>query len=282
MCLDCGLFYLMDRLTDEGYAEFYSAGHYRELTHAFNGGQTLGEIQADQDQYANELVAALNGYVSTGANTRLLDIGGSAGRIALRFQKFFGITACVLDPSADEIAAALRAGLEGIIGSIEQWSTTEKFDLILICRSIEHFQDLRGALTKTRSLLRPDGLLFCDVVDFAELCRSIGHPEAVSKIDHCFWVTRETAARIFRSIGFEVISINVALQRPLMGYLLRPCEPSAPEALDTQWIHRRLSNLREIGLDWQDWGRHPYDAEDWLRRKAYPVKRRLANLFRSP
>src|SRR6185312_17125468 len=37
MCTACGLVYLMDRLTQEGYSEFYKDGSYRKITSAFAG-----------------------------------------------------------------------------------------------------------------------------------------------------------------------------------------------------------------------------------------------------
>ena len=97
-------------------------------------------------------------------------MGGSAGQVALEFQNFFRIDATVLDPAEAEVAAAKKAGLEAYTGSIEQWSSEERFDLILLCRTIEHVQDLRGVLSRIRRLLQPDGLLYCDIVDFTEAC----------------------------------------------------------------------------------------------------------------
>src|ERR1700733_15517131 len=36
LCLDCGLIYLLDRLTADSYDQFYSAGHYRIVSSQFN------------------------------------------------------------------------------------------------------------------------------------------------------------------------------------------------------------------------------------------------------
>jgi len=128
---------------------------------------------------------------------RLLDVGGSAGQVALEFQNFLGVEATVLDPAEAEVAAAKRAGLETYTGSIEQWTSKERFDFILLCRTIEHVQDLRGVLARLRDLLTAEGLLYCDIVDFTEACGLMGHPEA--KIDHCYWMTQESAPGIFRA-----------------------------------------------------------------------------------
>ncbi|HEY6990102.1 MAG TPA: class I SAM-dependent methyltransferase [Bryobacteraceae bacterium] len=276
MCLNCGLFFLVDRLSDEGYSEFYKSGTYRRLVSAFSGAkQALEEIQSDQVHYAAGLIQSFSGYLKFRPGARLLDVGGSAGQVALEFQNFFGIDATVLDPAEAEVAAAKRAGLEAYTGSIEQWTSKERFDFILLCRTIEHVQDLRGVLARLRGLLTPEGLLYCDIVDFTEACRLIGHPEAVSKIDHCYWMTQESAPGIFRHAGLEIVSMNLSRQQPLMGFLLRRCEPSPWLPVDPLWTKLQLRGFQQRASEWQEWGRWPSDSKDWLRRKAYKLKRAL-------
>jgi SAM-dependent methyltransferase len=277
MCLECGLYYLADRLSDHGYAEFY-ASDYRKLTALFAGvRQTgMGDIHADQSAYAKRLIQALDGCLHFRPGARVIDVGGSGGQVAFEFQKHFGMSALVLDPAADEVAAARELGLEGINISFERFETEELFDLILFCRSIEHVQDLRGVLSKMRRLLRPDGFLYCDINDFTELCRATGHAEGVAKIDHCYWLTQETAARIFSSVGLQVLMADISLRQPLAGFLLRSCEPSFSAAADPHWIETQLRDHQRRASEWQELGRTPSDARDWLRRKAYRLKRRLA------
>ena len=60
------------------------------------------------------------------------------------------------------------------IGSLEQWKPVRKFGLILLCRTIEHLQDLRGGLEKIRRALSPKGLFYCDIVDFGRRDREGG------------------------------------------------------------------------------------------------------------
>lgn len=280
MCLNCGLFYLVDRFSDADYAAFYCNGTYRRITSLFSGtGQGIGDLQADQAQYANELIGSLAGYVRFAPGVRFLDIGGSTGRVAAEFQNRFGMKGTVIDPAEAEVEAARRLGLNGVVGSVEEWRTDERFELILLCRSIEHVQDLRKALERIRELLDPNGLLFCDIVDFTEACRLVGHPEAVTKIDHCHWMTQESAPGIFRSVGLEVVSMNLAVRQPLAGFLLRAGEPSPCLPVDPLRTELQLRRLQQSASEWQAMGRTPRDAKDWLRRNAYLAKRKLLRLF---
>lgn len=282
LCLDCGLFYLVDRFSADGYSEFYAGGAYRTVSSQFNGvTHAIDEVQANQVGYARNLVRALAGFVAPRREGKLLDVGGSAGIIARELAKEFGLRGTVLDPATEEVAAARAAGLDAIEGSLEDWNTTDRFDLILLCRSIEHLFDLRQSLSRIRSLLTPDGLFYCDIADFMEMCRLMGPPETFTKVDHCYWLTQSTALQIFRSLGFELVSMNIVSGVAQVGFLLRACEPS-PEPLMSQ--SRTLAQVEEIQLierEWRAFGATSLGPKDWLRRKAYRIKRKIIRLFGS-
>ena len=282
MCLACGLFYQVDRLSDADADEFYASGDYRSLVSKFTGtGQGIEQNSGDQIRYARGLISALSGHLQIGLNGRLLDIGGGAGRIAFEFQELLGISATVLDPAAEEVAAARRLGMEGITAPFEEWTPTEEYDLVLLCRSIEHVRDLKSVLAKMRRCLRPQGYAYCDFVDFGELCRLVGHPEAVTKIDHCFWLTQQTAGAIFRSAGFEIVSVNLTSPAPLVGYLLRAAKPETLTLQSAAQIQAELRQLLQTTSEWNQWAATSCDSRDWWHRRAYAVKRGIQRVFES-
>jgi SAM-dependent methyltransferase len=282
MCLACGLIYQVDRLNDADADEFYASGDYRTLVSKFTDtGQGIEQNSGDQIRYARGLIRALSGHLRIGPKGHLLDIGGGAGRIAFEFQELLDMRATVLDPAADEVAAARRLGMEGITAPFEDWNPTEEYDLVLLCRSIEHVRNLKAVLSKMRRCLRPQGYAYCDFVDFGELCRLVGHPEAVTKIDHCFWLTQQTAGAIFRSAGFEIVSINLTSPAPLVGYLLRASKPSLLTLPQPTEMQIELRNLLRTTSEWNQWAATTCDSKDWLRRRAYVVKRRIQKVFES-
>ncbi len=280
MCLACGLIYQVDRLNDADADEFYASGDYRTLVAKFTDtGQGIEHNSGDQVRYARGLIRALSGHLQIGPKRRLLDIGGGAGRIAFEFQELLDLHATVLDPAAEEVAAARLLGMEGITTPFEEWNPTEEYDLVLLCRSIEHVRDLKAVLAKMRQCLRPQGYAYCDFVDFGELCRLVGHPEAVTKIDHCFWLTQQTAGAIFRSAGFDIVSINLTSPAPLVGYLLRASKPTPLMLPQPAEILTELRQLLKATSEWNQWAATSCDSRDWLRRRAYVVKRRIQRLF---
>jgi len=279
-CLDCGLLYLVDRFTPSGYSEFYGSGSYRTVSCQFLGiAHTISQVQNDQVGYAKNLTGMLAGLVPKRRGGKLLDVGGSAGIVAREFVREFGFQGTVLDPATDEVAAARAAGLEAIVGSVEDWQTSDKFDLILLCRSIEHMFDLRLALARIRGLLAPDGLFFVDIADFMEMCRMVGAPETFTKVDHCYWLTQTTALNIFHSVGFELVSMSIVSSFGYVGFLLRPCEPLPVPAGATDRILSQVEEIQKIDREWRAFGATALGPADWLRRKAYRAKRRVINLL---
>jgi len=280
LCIDCGLFYLVDRFSAAAYSEFYGSGAYRTISCQFNGvDHTIRHVQSDQAAYARKLVQVLAGFVPHSRSGKLLDVGGSAGIVAREFTKEFGLQGTVLDPATDEIQAARAAGLDAVVGSVEDWETQERFDLILLCRSIEHLFDLRFSLSRIRALLKPDGLFYCDIADFMEMCRMFGSPEAFTKVDHCYWLTQSTALEIFRAVGFETVSMNIIYGAGQAGFLLRRCEPVALSGGPLARTVDQVEEIRAIEREWRTYGTTSVGAGDWLRRKAYRAKRNLVRAF---
>jgi SAM-dependent methyltransferase len=280
MCLVCGLIYQVDRLNDADADDFYASGDYRTLVSKFTSTeQGIEQNSGDQVRYARGLIRALSGHLQIGQKGRLLDIGGGAGRIAFEFQELMGLRATVLDPAAEEVAAARLLGMEGITAPFEEWNPAEEYDVVLLCRSIEHVRNLKAVLAKMRQCLRPQGYAYCDFVDFAELCQLVGHPEAVTKIDHCFWLTQQTAAPIFRSAGFDIVSVNLTSPAPLVGYLLRASDPTPLMPPQPAEIQKELRQLMRTTSEWNQWAATSCDSRDWLRRRAYRVKRRIQRVF---
>ena len=280
LCTGCGLIYLVDRLTRDEYSEFYASGTYRSLTSKFCGGETNIEgIRCNQVNYAAKVINALEGCFEFQGHRSLLDVGGSAGFVAAVVASRFGCAATILDPAVEEIAAAQAMGVDGVVGSLETFQSDKKFGLILLCRSIEHLFDLRASLLMIRDLLQPDGLFYCDIIDFVECCRCHGAPEAVTKIDHCYWLCQETAPAIFRALGFEVISVDVSWESDCIGYLLRRCQPMGTPRTAEAVLDTVVRRLREINSDWHSYGQVPRGIADRLQSRAYRAKRRLLGGF---
>jgi SAM-dependent methyltransferase len=101
---------------------------------------------------------------------RILDVGGGRGEISAAFVERGGAAgALVVDPDEASIEAARGRGLDGFAGTIEQYETDERFDLVLMLNLLEHVADPVGVLRKAGELVAPDGLIWLQTPNFRAL-----------------------------------------------------------------------------------------------------------------
>lgn len=246
VCRRCGLGYLSPRLTPGEYADFYD-GVYRPLVSAFHGRRIDAEtVQLDQAAYAAELADFLEPML--GPTATIIDIGGSTGVVAGALASRLGARATVLDPSPDELAVADAAGLETVAGLAEDYDAGgRRFDLVLLCQTIDHLLDPAATLAGLRRMTAPGGRAFVDVLDVGFVLARSGRIEGAAKIDHPYYLTHATAGALFVRAGFTVEAERFSDDGHL-GFVLAPAEPAEPDwrrlaeaasaLLEDIWRHR--------------------------------------------
>lgn len=279
MCMNCGLIYLIDRLTRKGYETFYESGIYRKLISSFRGRSlSIGQIFNEQKKYTKTLIDTLRGFIPQDSRRKLLlDIGGSTGLVSKEFERVYGYTPLLLEPSKTEAEAARNLGIPVEHGYIEDWYTNKKFDLILLCRTIEHIFNLRSALNNIREMLIPEGFVFCDIADFVYLSTQYGPPEAVTQIDHCYWLSHRYAEKIFELSGFKVEKVFLNLPDYQIGYLLKLSETSPILSLDTHMICEDIERIMQLKNNWYFQRGEYYDLKSWLKIRMYKIRKKLVN-----
>jgi 2-polyprenyl-3-methyl-5-hydroxy-6-metoxy-1,4-benzoquinol methylase len=230
-CTACGLVFLNPRLTAEAYARFYD-GVYRPLVSAFHGRLIDARtIQDEQRAYAAERAELLRPFMPSrsergGAGSTLLDIGGSTGVVAHHFAREFGLRGTVIDPSPLEVEQARGLGLETIAGLVEQHDFgSRRFDVVIICQTVDHLLDVAGTLALARRLLADGGLLFVDIVDFRAAYLRAWSVEEATKIDHPYYLTEETMTAYLRRAGFDVLRTAYAADHLHVSYVCRTGAP---------------------------------------------------------
>jgi len=208
---ECGLVYLNPRMTKEAYKDFYQ-GPYRALVSAFNGREINAQtLKPEQREYAQRLGDLLQPYLDRFMAQSLLDIGGSTGTVAAMLGSRFKISGTVLDPSEDELKEASKAGLTTILGTMEDFTPDKRYDLILLCQTVDHLLDIMGTLEKIHDCLAIDGLFFVDIVDF-NVTKEI-------KIDHPFNLTPKTMKAYLDKAGFAVLKEHRADDGKHVGFV---------------------------------------------------------------
>jgi SAM-dependent methyltransferase len=227
ICARCGLGFLSPRLTAGEYAEFYRSV-YRPLVSAYHGRRIDADtVQAEQREYAADLVSFLGPELQH-PPASILDVGGSTGVVAGVLRDAFGSAATVLDPSPDEIAIAAGRGLETISGFAEELSVGDRrWDLVLLCQTIDHLLDVASTLSVLRAAVAPEGRVFVDVLDLHLAMGGHGRVEESVKIDHPFYLSGPTARAYFALAGLAVVAERLSDGR--WGFLLARSSPREPD-----------------------------------------------------
>ena len=219
-CSRCGLVFLNPRMTAQAYGRFYD-GVYRPLVSAFHGRLIDAHtIQAEQREYAADRAAFARPFVDRARLETMLDIGGSTGVVAGHFAQAFGLEGTLIDPAPLEVAQARQFGLETITGLVEEHDFGDRrFDLVLICQTVDHLLDVAGTLRRVRELLTSRGLLFIDIVDFrAAYLRNWSVEDAI-KIDHPYYLTPETTTAYLRRAGYDILRSDYAADHLHVSYM---------------------------------------------------------------
>ena len=222
-CRHCGLVFLNPRMTAQAYGRFYD-GIYRPLVSAFHGRLIDARtIQDEQREYAIERAGFIRPFIANAAPKTLLDIGGSTGVVAHHFTREFGLQGTLIDPAPLEVEQAQRLGLETVTGLVEEHDFGQRrFDIVIICQTVDHLLDVAGTLARVRQLLADNGLLFVDIVDFRAAYLRNWAVEAAIKIDHPYYLTERTMVAYLRSSGFEVLRSDYAADHLHVSYVCRP------------------------------------------------------------
>jgi SAM-dependent methyltransferase len=250
VCSRCGLGFLSPRPSADAYGRFYESV-YRPLVSAYHGRRIDAQtVQEEQRGYAADLVGFLSLTLPTAPRT-VLDVGGSTGVVAEAMRAAFGAAATVLDPAPDELAVAAAAGMETIAGFVETVDLGgRRFDLVLVCQTIDHLLDPAATLAAVRSWLSPNGCAFVDVVDVRCVSLRHGSIEEAIKVDHPYYLTRETAIAYFDRAGLEVLAETLS-DNGHWGFVLAPSAPREPDwkalRLTADEYLRELVKLRATG-----------------------------------
>jgi SAM-dependent methyltransferase len=244
-CLDCGLVYLETRPTVAEYGVFYER-LYRPLVSAYHGRLIdATTIESEQLDYARGLARDLGPFLDGSHRRTLLDVGGSTGVVAAALASAHGLEATVLDPSPDELEKAASRGLATVAGTVETWSSDGRFDVVLLCQTVDHLIDPLGVLGKLRGVISDDGVLFVDIVDFRAAYLRSGAVEAATKVDHPYAFVLETARTLLKRTGFRVERILLASDRLHLGFVCAPADPidvaAAPDVATTM-----IQEIREL------------------------------------
>jgi SAM-dependent methyltransferase len=186
----------------------------------------------------------------------VLDVGAAAGYI-LRGYHEAGWRGRGIEPNPRMAAAALESGLHVEVGTLEDFDTDERFDLISLIQVAAHFRDIPKAFANAARLTRPGGLILVETWNADSLtARFWGrrwHEFSPPSVLH--WFTPASLARLCGRHGFREI-VRGRPRKRISGAHARSLLRHASAGTGPASLLRHAAPLIPTGLV------IPYPAED--------------------
>lgn len=255
VCPACALISQVDRLTIDGASRFYK-DLYRPLLAAFYGYSiNKDEVFKESKARSAEIYSVLRFFAGEIQQKRWIDIGGgTGGSIIGLFEK--GVKAekvSIVDPSAAETRKAGESKFSVLPYMAENpdgW-TTQEYDLLLCLQSLDHVIDLRSVLRNFYNALKMNGLAAITVADYL-FFKSIvnGRPCMDLKIDHTYYFTKDSLAKIAPLWGFNIERMGVTWPGNLVSVLRKTGEKiSSPDNKEEPLMLERAEEAFELALN---------------------------------
>jgi ubiquinone/menaquinone biosynthesis C-methylase UbiE len=235
MCRQCGLITLNPRWGQEPYNKFYT-DYYRPLVAEWSGEDTSMAHSVQMWFQKMAQATALAHYLP--ASPRVVDIGGGDGFLAEYLRDQYGAEVVIVEPNAREAQEAVDKGFEVIVDVFENCHLDPaSYDLVVMLRTVDHLIHASETLAKVRHILRPQGVMLVDGVDYYRRMALCGDATKPLKIDHCYYFSPETLPMLMRKSGLlPIISDVVAIP----GQVVVLAQAGAPMDISNDGFERFL------------------------------------------
>ncbi len=237
ICKVCGLVFISPRMTLKEYEEFYSSPAYRKLYSSMEV-PTKG-LDERSLRGAKEKFSFLSGNISMSQfkKKRFLDIGCSAGYLPFVFHQN-GWEAEGLEPTRTFAEHGRKKfGLNIMTGLVENTKFNGKYSFITLVHVFEHITDPHSVLSKLRSLLADDGVLYIEVPNVQEF---YGRFEQSCDIAHPYYYSPATLSAVLKINGFDIVKLVAGSSVRVFAKKGTPAKVKVSEYAKTLDILRKL------------------------------------------
>jgi 2-polyprenyl-3-methyl-5-hydroxy-6-metoxy-1,4-benzoquinol methylase len=210
-CKSCGVLFI-DPVPEARLSEIYPTNYY---SYAAPSRSAVHAVKSILDRrFFRSILNQL-----AGARLRVLDVGGGAGweLVTLRESdpRVSSTRVVDLDPGAQKLAEA--NGHAYFCGRVEEFETSERFELVMLLNLIEHVSDPKAVMRKAAALLAPGGLVLIKTPNWQALDARVFRNASWAGL-HCprHWVlfTRESFEKLAAEAGLAVRSASYTQGAP--------------------------------------------------------------------
>lgn len=113
------------------------------------------------DRYYNHHVTLCRRYLKE-RNASFLEIGSASGRLLEYLREAGYNNVQGIEISKDGFEASQKKGLKVFCGTLEEFNSADKFDMVYMSHVIEHVIDPVATVMRLRHLLKPGGVLYIE------------------------------------------------------------------------------------------------------------------------
>jgi 2-polyprenyl-3-methyl-5-hydroxy-6-metoxy-1,4-benzoquinol methylase len=204
----------------------------------------------------------INKYTSPG---KILDVGCAAGFILKGFVSF-GWEGYGIEPNATMSTYGMNElQLDIYTGSLENYMSDKRFDVISLIQVISHFYDIDKAMGNISLLLNRNGLVLVESWNMRSLiARVLGkYWHAYSPPSVIDWYSDESLPELFKNYNFELIDSGYPTKQISIRHALSILKHNVPNHL----FNNRLIDYLDTSLGRFVFNYPPIDLKWYIFRK---------------
>jgi 2-polyprenyl-3-methyl-5-hydroxy-6-metoxy-1,4-benzoquinol methylase len=197
-CGTCGLVFMHPLPTRDELPSLYPAGYHNFEPPSNAVSRFL------LDRYFAQQTARCARYVPAGG--AFLEIGCAGGDILERVERSGAATVKGVELSLHACERAWARGLDVFHGTVDEFDTDERFDLVFMSHVIEHVIDPIATIAKVVELLKPGGIAYVETPNVGALDARVWKQSwgLLHYPRHLYLFDRSTIQRLVESGGLRV------------------------------------------------------------------------------
>ena len=199
VCNSCGMAFVNPIPDQQSWDRYYA-----KLSKYDFSAQQIGK----HDQIRFNSIADFLLTNNIARNSNVIDIGcGSGGLLSvLQMKGFHNLSG--LEPSLNVSSAFINDQVQIMSGSIDQFISDKKYDLIILAEVLEHIVDLQSLMVKISCLQSDKEWLFTSVPDGTRFTSCSDGPFQQFSVEHINFFSPSLLKRLMRAHGYTCVAMQ--------------------------------------------------------------------------
>src|SRR5258706_2484352 len=160
VCLHCGFIFADTAVSQVDYEKFYMEhSKYEDVKTGTGGIENPFDWKRQQ-----ETAGQISGFLQN-PEAKILDVGCANGGMLKALKEIGYHVLCGIDPSPNCVENTRQLGVEAYQGSLFQPFHKDNYDCVILSHTLEHVENVGGALNWIREHLKPDAFGFLETPD---------------------------------------------------------------------------------------------------------------------